>query len=108
MLAWELIEAILEPDTLGPWIQEYGYLPTQIPLGQGLILNQSASELPYYDTLISMIPFGNIRPSIPEYPIIAGHINEAIHRIYSSNATNSSIGTILNEAALKSASALGW
>jgi hypothetical protein len=55
-----------------------------------------------------MIPFGNIRPSIPEYPIIAGHINEAIHRIYSSNATNSSIGTILNEAALKSASALGW
>ncbi len=108
MLTWELIEAILEPDTLGPWIQQYGYLPTQIPLGQGLILNQSASELPYYDTLISMIPFGNIRPSIPEYPIIAGHLNEAIHRIYSSNASNTSIGTILNEAAIKSASALGW
>jgi multiple sugar transport system substrate-binding protein len=107
-LAWELIEAILEPDILGPWIQKYGYLPTQIPLGQGLILNQTAAELPYYGTLISMIPFGNIRPSIPEYPSIAGHINEAIHRVYSSNATNSSISTILNEAALKSASVLGW
>ena len=70
-LAWELIEAILEPDILGPWIQKYGYLPTQIPLGQGLILNQTAAELPYYGTLISMIPFGNIRPSIPEYPSIA-------------------------------------
>jgi multiple sugar transport system substrate-binding protein len=107
-LSWELIEAILEPDTLGPWIQQHGYLPTQIPLGQGLILNQSAAELPYYDTLISMIPFGNIRPSMPEYPIIAGHINEAIDQVYSSNSTKSSIGTILNEAAIKSAHALGW
>ncbi len=107
-LAWELIDAILEPDILGPWIQKYGYLPTQIPLGQGLILNQSAAELPYYDTLISMIPFGNIRPSMPEYPIIAGHINEAIDQVYSSNSTKSSIGTILNEAAVKSAHTLGW
>lgn len=107
-LAWEFIEAILDPEILGPWIQEYGYLPTQIPLGQGLILNQSAAELPYYDTLISMIPFGNIRPSIPEYPIIAGHINEAIDRVYYSNATSPSINTILNEAAVKSAHALGW
>jgi len=107
-LAWEFVEAILDPEILGPWIQEYGYLPTQIPLGQGLILNQSAADLPYYDTLISMIPFGNIRPSIPEYPIIAGHINEAIDRVYSSSATNSSIRTILNEAALKSAHVLGW
>lgn len=107
-LAWEFIEAILDPEILGPWIQEYGYLPTQIPLGQGLILNQSAAELPYYDTLISMIPFGNIRPSIPEYPIIAGHINEAIDRVYYSNATSPSITTILNEAAVKSAHALGW
>jgi multiple sugar transport system substrate-binding protein len=107
-LAWEFIEAILDPEILGPWIQEYGYLPTQIPLGQGLNLNQSAAELPYYDTLISMIPFGNIRPSIPEYPIIAGHINEAIDRVYYSNATSPSINTILNEAAVKSAHALGW
>jgi multiple sugar transport system substrate-binding protein len=107
-LAWEFIEAILDPEILGPWIQEYGYLPTQIPLGQGLILNQSAAELPYYDTLISMIPFGNIRPSIPEYPIIAGHINEAIDRVYYSNATSPSINTILNEAVVKSAHALGW
>jgi multiple sugar transport system substrate-binding protein len=107
-LAWEFIEAILDPEILGPWIQEYGYLPTQIPLGQGLIPNQSAAELPYYDTLISMIPFGNIRPSIPEYPIIAGHINEAIDRVYYSNATSPSINTILNEAAVKSAHALGW
>ena len=107
-LAWKLIEAILDPEILGPWIQEYGYLPTQIPLGQGLILNQSTSQLPYYDTLISMIPFGNIRPSIPEYPIIAEHIHEAIDQVYSSNGTNSSISTILNEAALKSAHTLGW
>ncbi|MGH9953818.1 MAG: hypothetical protein ACRD5J_19550, partial [Nitrososphaeraceae archaeon] len=105
---WEFIEAILDPEILGPWIQEYGYLPTQIPLGQGLILNQSAAEPPYYDKLISMIPFGNIRPSIPEYQIIAGHINEAIDRVYYSNATSPSINTILNEAAVKSAHALGW
>jgi multiple sugar transport system substrate-binding protein len=107
-IAWELIEAILDPETLGPWIQEYGYLPTQIPLGQGLILNQSAANLPYYDILISMIPVGNIRPNIPEYPIIAGHLNEAIDRVYSSNFTKSDMSAILNEAAVKSARALGW
>jgi hypothetical protein len=55
-----------------------------------------------------MIPFGNIRPSMLEYPIIAGHINEAIDQVYSSNSNKSSIETILNEAAIKSAHALGW
>jgi hypothetical protein len=55
-----------------------------------------------------MIPFGNIRPSISEYPIIAGHINEAIDRVYYSNATSPGVNTILNEAAVKSAHALGW
>lgn len=107
-LAWEFIAALLDPAVLGPWIQKYGYLPTQIPLGQGLTLNQSSSDLPYYDTLISMIPLGDIRPSIPEYPVIAGHINEAIDRVYYSNSTDLNISSVLNEAALKSARALGW
>jgi multiple sugar transport system substrate-binding protein len=107
-LAWELIAEMLDPGVLGPWIQKYGYLPTQIPLGQGLILNQSTSDLPYYDTLISMIPTGKIRPSIPEYPVIAGHINEALHTVYHSNSTNANISSILNHAAAKSAHALGW
>jgi multiple sugar transport system substrate-binding protein len=107
-LAWELIADMLDPEVLGPWIQRYGYLPTQIPLGQGLTLNQSSSDLPYYDTLISMIPLGDIRPSIPEYPVIAGHIHEALHNIYHSNSTKVNISSILNNAAIKSAHALGW
>lgn len=107
-LAWELIVELLKPEVLGPWIQRYGYLPTQIPLGQGLTLNQSSSDLPYYDTLISMIPLGDIRPSIPEYPVIAGHIYEAIDNTYHSNSTGLNISSILNDAALKSARALGW
>jgi multiple sugar transport system substrate-binding protein len=32
-LAWELITLILRPHILGPWLERYGYLPTQIPIG---------------------------------------------------------------------------
>src|SRR5918911_1779211 len=34
-LAWELIEIMLEPSILSPWLAEQVYLPTQISLGQG-------------------------------------------------------------------------
>ena len=108
-LAWDLITEMLNPQVLGPWIRKYGYLPTQIPLGQGLMLNRSSADLPYYDTLISMISKGDIRPNIPEYPAVAEHINEAIRKVYYSNVTDSgSISSILNDAASKSARVLGW
>jgi multiple sugar transport system substrate-binding protein len=31
-LAWELTTLALEPDRLTPWLERYGYLPTQIPI----------------------------------------------------------------------------
>src|SRR5205823_4433280 len=33
-IAWEIIELMLEPEILSPWLAKQGFLPTQITLGQ--------------------------------------------------------------------------
>jgi multiple sugar transport system substrate-binding protein len=104
-LAWELITLAVEPKTLAPWLSKYGYLPTQISIGQGqysAILNQS---IPYYDKLISMVLTGGTRPSIPEYPQIAEHIRQALDDVYYGLKEPKQA---LDEAAAKSAKVLGW
>src|ERR687888_2141669 len=104
-LAWELITLAVEPKTLAPWLSKYGYLPTQISIGQGqysAILNQS---IPYYDKLISIVLTGGTRPSIPEYPQIAEHIRQALDDVYYGLKEPKQA---LDEAAAKSAKVLGW
>jgi multiple sugar transport system substrate-binding protein len=70
-LAWELITIMLKPKILAPWIEKYRYLPTQLSIGEGRMMNATKSTFPYYDQMLSMIPFGHRRPNIPEYPAIA-------------------------------------
>jgi multiple sugar transport system substrate-binding protein len=65
-------------------------------------LNQT---IPYYNQLISMLSIARLRPNIPEYPQIADDIRQAIEQIY--NGT-SEPKHALDEAAYKSAKALGW
>jgi multiple sugar transport system substrate-binding protein len=52
-----------------------------------------------------LIPFGQERPNIPEYPLIADHIREAIDAVYYGTKEPKQA---LDYAAAKSASALGW
>lgn len=104
-IAWELLTIFLKPDLLAPWLEQYGYLPTQIPIGQGHFLNTTESSYPYYKEMISMIPLGGSRPSIPEYPQIADHIRVAIQDVY---YHIKSPKQALDDAAAKSAKALGW
>src|SRR5919198_4209773 len=104
-LAWELITLAVEPKTLAPWLSKYGYLPTQISIGEGqysAILNQS---IPYYNELISIVLTGGIRPSIPEYPQIAEHVRQALDDVYYGRKEPKQA---LDEAAAKSAKVLGW
>jgi len=104
-LAWELITLTVEPKTLAPWLAKYGYLPTQIPIGNGPysgVLNQS---IPYFEKLISMIPTAGARPSIPQYPQIAEHIWQALDEVYYGMKGPKQA---LDEAAAKSAKVLGW
>ncbi|HJY15850.1 MAG TPA: extracellular solute-binding protein, partial [Nitrososphaeraceae archaeon] len=79
-LAWELIQLMLQPQILAPWIAQQGYLPTQISLGEGSgpFANLLRKSIPFYDEMVSMIPVGQGRPSIPEYPAIADDIREAL------------------------------
>ena len=81
-LAWELTTIILEPKILVPYHTKYNLLPSEISIGNGpyaALLNQT---IPYYDQLISMLSIGRTRPNIPEYPMIAEDIRQAIEQIY--------------------------
>jgi multiple sugar transport system substrate-binding protein len=104
-LAWELITIMLEPKILVPWLEKYGYLPTQVAIGQGNYSTQLEQSIPYYREMISMIELGRGRPSIPEYPQIANHINQAMDDVFSGSKEPEQA---LDDAAAKSAESLGW
>jgi len=104
-LAWELLTIMVEPKNLTPMLGEFGYLPTQKPIGEGSYAPQLRSSIPYYDEMISMLEIGHGRPNIPEYPQIAEHIRQAIEEVYLGVKEP---GQALNDAAAKSAKALGW
>jgi len=104
-LAWELITIMLEPQILGPYLTKHANMPTQIPIGEGQYSLEPRKVVPYYDQLVSMIPNGGTRPSIPEYPQIAEFIKEALDAVYYGTASPQEA---LDDAAEKSAKALGW
>ena len=104
-LAWELITIMAEPEILGPFLQEYGYLPTQHVLGEGPSSQPLKESVPYFEEMVSMIPYGGSRPNIPEYSEIAEHITQAIQQVYNGSALPEDA---LNMAAANSADSLGW
>jgi multiple sugar transport system substrate-binding protein len=105
-LAWELITIVAEPEILGPFLRENGYLPTQHVLGEGPSSEPLKEAVPYFEEMVSMIPYAGSRPNIPEYPEIAEHIHQAIQQVY--NGSAASPEDALNMAAVKSADSLGW
>ena len=104
-LAWELITLMAEPEILTPFLQEYGYLPTQKMIGYGQLSEPLNDTVPFFEEMISMIPYGRSRPNIPEYPQIAEHITQAIQQVYNGSALPEDA---LNIAASRSAASLGW
>jgi multiple sugar transport system substrate-binding protein len=83
-LAWELIELRLQSQVFSHWIAQRGYLPTQITIGKvrGPYAEELRKSIAFYDDMISMIPQGRGRPSIPEYPAIAEDIRQALDEVY--------------------------
>jgi multiple sugar transport system substrate-binding protein len=104
-LAWELTTIMLKPEILAPVLAKYGYLPTQRSIGEGPYSDDMRKSIPYYDELINLIPDGRGRPNIPEYPQIADHVQQAINDVYENKKTSKQA---LDDAAAKSAKALGW
>jgi multiple sugar transport system substrate-binding protein len=104
-LAWELITIMAQPEILGPFIQQYGYLPTQRTLGDSPSSEPLKQSVPFFEEMVSMIPYGRSRPNIPEYPEIAEHVTQAIQQVYNGSALPEDA---LNTAAAKSADSLGW
>src|SRR5215208_4415752 len=104
-LSWELITIMAQPEILGPFLREMGFLPTQRTLGEGQFSEQSKESIPYFEEMISMIPYGRSRPNIPEYPEIADHIHQAIQQVYNGSASPKDA---LDMAAAKTADSLGW
>ena len=104
-LAWELITIMAEPQILGPFLRDMGFLPTQHTLGEGPSSQPLKESIPYFEEMISMIPYGQGRQNPAEYPQIAEHIHEAIRQVYNGSA---SPREALEMAAAKSAASLGW
>ncbi|MFZ0357170.1 MAG: hypothetical protein WAL53_03480, partial [Nitrososphaeraceae archaeon] len=104
-LAWKLITIMLEPNILAPWLEDHGFLPTQIGIGEAGPRPHTSAYIPYYDKMISAIPFGGARPSNQEYSEIAHHIKEALDAVYYGTQDPKHA---LDEAAAKSAKSLGW
>jgi hypothetical protein len=61
---------MLEPKILAPWLVKHWLLPTQVTIGEGELRSKASTYFPFYDEMISAIPFGGSRPSIPECPEI--------------------------------------
>jgi multiple sugar transport system substrate-binding protein len=104
-LSWELITIVAQPEILGPFLQEYGYLPTQRTLGEGPASEPLKESVPFFEEMVSMIPSARSRPNIAEYPEIADHIHQAIQQVYNGTASPEDA---LNTAAARSADSLGW
>jgi multiple sugar transport system substrate-binding protein len=106
-LAWEIIENMLQPQILSPWLAEQGFLPTQITLGQGPspYADQLKKSIPFFDEMVSMIPAGRGRPSVPEYQAIAEDVRQALDEVYYGIKEPKQA---LDDAAAKSAKVLGW
>jgi multiple sugar transport system substrate-binding protein len=96
---------MIEPKTLGPWLVEHRLLPTQVAIGEGESRIGTSTLFPYYEEMISVIPFAGFRPNIPEYPQIAHYIKEAIDAVYYGTKDPKDA---LDDAAAKSAIAIGW
>jgi multiple sugar transport system substrate-binding protein len=98
---------MLDPEILSPWLAKQGFLPTQVTLGQAVTpySDHLRKSIPFYDEMISMIPTGGSRPNIPEYQDIAEHIRQALEEVfYNIKEPKQAI----DDAAAKSAKALGW
>jgi len=105
-LAWELITLIATPEILSPFLEEYGYLPTQQVLGDGPLSEPLKQSVPFFEDMVTMIQYGRSRPNIPEYSQIAENIHQAIQQVY--NGSAASPKEALDMAAAKSADLLGW
>ena len=105
-LAWELVTIMAEPQVLSPFLRDMGFLPTQHTLGEGPSSEPLKESIPYFEEMVSVIPYGRGRPTTAEYPQIAEHIHEAIQQVY--NGSAASPREALDMAAAKSATSLGW
>jgi multiple sugar transport system substrate-binding protein len=106
-IAWEIIELMLKPEVLSPWLAKQGFLPTQTTLGQDTnpYAYHLRKSIPFYDDMISMIPNGSGRPNIPEYQAIAEHVRQALDEVFYGIKEPKQA---LDDAAAKSAKVLGW
>jgi multiple sugar transport system substrate-binding protein len=104
-VAWEFLTAMVEPDVIVTILKQDGYLPTQIPIGEGQYAGTMRESLSYYDDMASMLNVGHTRPNLVEYPEISAHIRDAINEVYRGDKMPKQA---LDDAASRTAEVLGW
>jgi hypothetical protein len=61
-----------------PWLEQYGFLPTQKTLGSGPQSAQFNQTIPFYNKMITVFPMAHSRPSLAEYPQTAENVRERL------------------------------
>lgn len=107
-IAWEFLKTIEEPDILVQMLAKFGYLPTQRTIAEKPEYKAKLEEhwgIDWWAKLSSLLPYGHRRPNYAEYPKIADHIYTAIDEAMRGMKSPKEA---LEDAAAKSAEALGW
>ena len=88
-----------------PWLEQYGFLPTQKTLGSGPQSAQFNQTIPFNNKMITMFPMAHSRPSLAEYPQIAENVREQLRTLIMASSEPKQAS---DDAAAKSAKVLGW
>jgi hypothetical protein len=64
-----------------PWLEQYGFLPTQKTLGSGPQSAQFNQTIPLYNKMITMFLMAHSRPCLAEYPQIAENVREQLRTL---------------------------
>ena len=78
-VAWEFLTAMVEPDVIVTILKQDGYLPTQIPIGEGQFAGTMRESLSYYDVYGLDAKCWSHSTYLVEYPEISAHIRDAIN-----------------------------
>ena len=78
-----------------PWLEQYGFLPTQKTLGSGPQSAQFNQTIPFNNKMITMLPMAHSRPSLAEYPQIAENVREQLRTLIVASSSQSKHQTML-------------
>jgi len=86
-ISWEFIKCMLDPDILTPVLAEFGYLPTNKEIAEEPYASQLGQNIAFWSEFQKSLSLGGGRPNMPEYPLVAEVLYEALLKVLDQKAT---------------------